>query len=68
MAVERARTEQPPEALDVDERAELARLRVENAELRMDREFLNQGRGLLRHRESEPVSALPADGGGEGHP
>ena len=46
MAVERARTEQPPEALDVDERAELARLRVENAELRMDREFLkNSGVG-----------------------
>jgi len=40
VAVERARTDQPPEALDVDERAELARLRTENAELRMDREFL----------------------------
>src|SRR3954451_21512478 len=39
VALERARTD-PPEALDVDERAELARLRTENAELRMDREFL----------------------------
>jgi transposase len=28
--------------LDVDERAELARLRTENAELRMDREFLKK--------------------------
>ena len=42
VAVERARSERPPEALDVDERAELARLRVENAELRMDREFLKK--------------------------
>ena len=30
------------QALDVDERAELTRLRVENAELRMDREFLKK--------------------------
>ena len=29
VAVERAKSERPPEALDVDERAELARLRVE---------------------------------------
>ena len=42
VAVERARTDRPPEALDVDERAELARLRTENAELRMDREFLKK--------------------------
>ena len=41
VAVERARTD-PPEALDVDERAELTRLRAENAELRMDREFLKK--------------------------
>ena len=40
VAVERARTEQPPAALNVDERAELERLRVEVAELRMDRAFL----------------------------
>jgi transposase len=32
----------PPGALDVDERAELERLRVENAELRMDRAFLKK--------------------------
>ena len=32
----------PPPALDVDERAELERLRVEVAELRMDRAFLKK--------------------------
>ena len=42
VAVERARDDDPPSALDVDERAELERLRVENAELRMDREFLKK--------------------------
>jgi transposase-like protein len=42
VAVERARMVDPPEALDVDERAELERLRRENAELRMDREFLKK--------------------------
>src|SRR5215212_3669147 len=41
IAIERARTD-PAEALDVDERAELTRLRAENAELRMDREFLKK--------------------------
>ena len=42
VALERARDDDPPPALDVDERAELERLRVENAELRMDREFLKK--------------------------
>jgi transposase len=42
VAQERARDDDPPPALDVDERAELERLRVENAELRMDREFLKK--------------------------
>jgi transposase len=42
VARERARDEAPPEALDADERAELERLRVEVAELRMDREFLKK--------------------------
>ena len=42
VAVERSRQVHPPGALDVDERAELERLRVENAELRMDREFLKK--------------------------
>ena len=39
---ERAREDDPPPALDVDERAELERLRVEVAELRMDRAFLKE--------------------------
>ena len=42
VAIERARDDGPPPALDIDERAELERLRVENTELRMDREFLKK--------------------------
>ena len=42
VGIERARSDHPPGALDVDERAELDRLRVENTELRMDREFLKK--------------------------
>jgi transposase len=42
VAIERSRMDEPPPALDADERAELERLRVENAELRMDREFLKK--------------------------
>jgi len=42
VAAERAHQDNPPPAVDADERAELARLRVENAELRMDREFLKK--------------------------
>jgi transposase len=42
VAQERARDDSPPPAMDLDERAELERLRVENAELRMDREFLKK--------------------------
>lgn len=42
VAIERARMVDPPGALDLDERAELERLRAENAELRMDREFLKK--------------------------
>jgi transposase len=43
VALERSRDDDPPPALDVDERAELERLRVEVAELRMDRAFLKKG-------------------------
>ena len=39
---ERAKDTAPAGALDAGERAELERLRVENAELRMDREFLKK--------------------------
>lgn len=42
VAVERSRMDDPPAALDVDERAELERLRREVAELRMDRQFLKK--------------------------
>ena len=42
VAHERTCDDDPPPALDVDERGELERLRVENAELRMDREFLKK--------------------------
>lgn len=49
----------PPSAVDVDERAELERLRQENAELRMDRELLVKSSGLLRQREHlEPERAF----------
>lgn len=42
VAIERSRLDDPPTALDADERAELNRLRVEVSELRMDREFLKK--------------------------
>ena len=42
VALARARDESPPPALDLDERAELERLRTEVADLRMDREFLKK--------------------------
>lgn len=42
VAIERSRMDDPPEALDVDERSELERLRREVAELRMDRQFLKK--------------------------
>ena len=40
--VKEADAAKDPGALDADERAELARLRKENAELRMDREILRK--------------------------
>ena len=42
VAIERSRVDNPPGALDVDEHAELERLRVGNAELPMDRAFLKK--------------------------
>jgi transposase len=42
VAVERSRIVDPPSVVGEDDQAELDRLRVENAELRMDREFLKK--------------------------
>ena len=42
VAQHRSPEDDPPPALDADERAELERLRVEVAELRMDRAFLKK--------------------------
>ena len=42
VARERAVMDEPPPALDINERAELERLRAENTQLRMDREFLKK--------------------------
>jgi transposase len=42
VGIERSRMDDAPAALDIDERAELDRLRVEVTELRMDREFLKK--------------------------
>ncbi|WP_157044116.1 IS3 family transposase [Nostocoides australiense] len=57
VAIERARMDDPPEALDINERAELERLRREVVELRMDREFLKKS-GLLHRGELEPERAF----------
>lgn len=54
VAVERSRMEDPPEAIDVSERAELDRLRRENAELRMDREFLKKAAAFFATENSSP--------------
>ncbi|MGW3484008.1 IS3 family transposase [Rhodococcus indonesiensis] len=56
VAQAKARSGGDDRTLDVDERAELERLRRENSELRVDREFLKKSRGLLRIR-AEPVDA-----------
>src|SRR5271163_1857107 len=50
--------------LDADERAELERLRRENAELRLDREFLKKPPSSSPNRTGR---GLPGDRGGEGH-
>ena len=54
VATERARMEDPPGALDIDERAELERLRVENAQLRMDREFLKKAAAFFVTENASP--------------
>lgn len=55
VAIERARLDDPPEALDVDERAELERLRREVSELRMDREFLKKAAAFFAAETSSPT-------------
>lgn len=42
VGVERAAMDDPSEALDADDRAELERLRIEVTELRLDRAFLKK--------------------------
>lgn len=54
VAIERAKMDSPPDALDVDERAELERLRRENAQLRMDREFLKKAAAFFIVDYSSP--------------
>ena len=54
VAIERSRMDDPPEAMDVNERAELERLRRENAELRMDREFLKKAAAFFATDNSSP--------------
>lgn len=54
VAIERSRMDDPPGAVDLDERAELDRLRRENAELRMDREFLKKAAAFFAVEHSNP--------------
>jgi transposase len=58
VAIERARMDDPPAALDADERAELERLRREVAELRMDREFLKKAAAFFATENSNPNGRL----------
>ena len=56
--LERDRIGAPPEApLDVSERAELERLRHENAELRMDNEFLGKAAAFFAAKNTPGRSA-----------
>jgi transposase len=54
VAFERSRMDDPPAAVDADERAELLRLRREVAELRMDREFLKKAAAFFASENSNP--------------
>ena len=54
VAIERAKMDDPPDALDINERAELDRLRREVAELRMDREFLKKAAAFFATENSNP--------------
>ena len=67
VAVERSRMDDPPEALDADERAELSRLRREVTELRMDRAFLKKQQPSLRPR-TRTRTGIRGDRRREGEP
>lgn len=54
VAIERAAMDDPPAAVDADERAELERLRREVAELRLDREFLKKAAAFFAAEQSNP--------------
>lgn len=55
---ERARMGTPPDApLDVSERAELERLRKENAELKLDNEFLGKAAAFFAAKNTPSRSA-----------
>lgn len=54
VAIERSRMDDPPEAIDANERVELERLRREVAELRMDREFLKKAAAFFATENSNP--------------
>ena len=54
VAIERSKMDDPPDALDINERAELDRLRREVAELRMDREFLKKAAAFFATENSNP--------------
>ena len=56
VAVERSRMDDPPAAADADVRAEVERLRRENAELRMDREFLKKAAAFFATENHPPNS------------
>jgi transposase len=55
VAIERSRMDDPPPAVDADERAELERLRRENALLRMDRDFLKRAAAFFASETSSPA-------------
>jgi len=52
VALERSRLDEVPGAVDSDERSELERLRVENAELRLDRAFLKKAAAFFAAENS----------------